>query len=728
MYLLTVLLEIRSLDQEFSYTAMDDLMVQVGMRILVNFGPQKLVGFVIRSTKITDLSETEKTLGYELKPILGVIDKKPILSPELIKLARQVADYYLTSLISVLQSMLPLGLKPNTNYRHGPKEQFATFYEFILFDNAIRLTPKQQELLDLLKSVGRLPKKMVKPTMIKPFLEHHYVRAIKEKITSTFKSEVVLDYVKPQLTEEQALIVEKIHAAPRKTYLLHGVTGSGKTEVYLALTEEYLRKKQSVIILVPEISLTPQMFSILWTRFKDQVSILHSGLTPKERYEQYLHIKDTPTIVVVGTRSAVFAPVNNLGLIVIDEEHVESYKQDVTPRYHAREVAKFRVDMSGATLLLGSATPSLYSYSRARKGLYQLLELKQRINEIKLPRTELIDLHQLSNLDDQSSLLSLPLRQKMKVALDNREQIILLINKRGYASFVTCRNCGFIISCPHDGYLLTYHKADRLLKCHHCEHVELWPDSCPNCLETTFASSSFGTERIEEEVRRFFPEARIARFDSDSTKTKTALSRIIKGFNQHEFDILIGTQMLSKGHDFSRVSLVGVVLADYGLNNPSFMSGERTFDLICQAIGRAGRKYQGGTALIQTYNPRHPALIDAVRQDYQDFYLKEMMLRKLRHKPPYTFLIMLTLCAKELLLLEDFGGLLQSLLRTNASGFTVSELIKPYHDFMKDTFYRKLLLTYKTQVQKDEITQIIKSITLPRKLTLSLDVDPSDDL
>ena len=424
------------------------------------------------------------------------------------------------------------------------------------------------------------------------------------------------------------------------------MTGSGKTEVYLNLSEQVLKAGKSVLMLVPEISLTPMMVEYFLHRFSNNVAILHSELTPAEKYDEYRKIAKGDCKIVVGVRSAIFAPLKNIGLIILDEEHTESYKQDILPFYHAREVAIMRGKYNHAKVLLASATPSLESRARGQKGVYHMLYLTKRINNQKLPTTKIVNMLDYHNIDRDSYIFSHALRDELHKTLAKSEQAILLINRRGFSTHVTCRNCGHVFKCPTCGIALTYHKKDNMLKCHHCDYVEPLPETCPECGSKYLMKTGFGTEKIQEEVERLFPSARTLRLDSDSAKNKSKIPEVIEAFRKKEADVLIGTQMIAKGHDFPDVTLVGIVLADIGLSMPSYRSNERAFQLITQAIGRSGRKEKPGMAIIQTYLPSHYAITFAARQDYELFYRKEMEMRKLQFYPPYAYLASVTIRGK----------------------------------------------------------------------------------
>ena len=547
--------------------------------------------------------------------------------------------------ISVLQAMLPPSLSPRKSSLKAPKIAYDQFYE-VLNDSEDDLTNKQIELLRFIKQEGRVLKRDIKSKSVADkLLEAERIQIVKEE-KRRLKIPNYQYENPPTLTEDQLAVIKEFNESDDQVFLLEGVTGSGKTEVYLSLSEQVLKQGKSVLMLVPEISLTPMMVEYFLHRFKDNVAILHSDLTPAEKYDEYRKIAKGDCRVVVGVRSAIFAPLKNIGLIILDEEHTESYKQDTLPFYHAREVAILRGKFYNSKVLLASATPSLESRARGQKNVYHMLYLTKRINNQKLPSTKIVNMLDYKNIDRDSYIFSHALRDAIHNVLSRNEQAILLINRRGFSTHVNCRQCGHVFKCPTCGIALTYHKSDNMLKCHHCDYVEPYPEICPECGSNHLLKTGFGTEKIQEEVERLFPSARTLRLDSDSAKNKTKIPETIEAFRKKEADILIGTQMIAKGHDFPDVTLVGIVLADIGLSMPSFRSNERAFQLITQAIGRSGRKEKPGLAIIQTYMPSHYAITFAARQDYELFYRKEMEMRKLQFYPPYAYLTSVTVRGK----------------------------------------------------------------------------------
>ena len=649
MQIVEVLIEYanRSLNRPFSYLYKGKAKLEKGIRVLVSFNHRDIVGYVI-NVKETNKSEKEisEETGYQLSEIVDVIDQSPLLNEELLSLLDEVSSYYLAPKISVLQVMLPPSLSPKRSSLKAPKIAYDQYLEILNYSEE-DLTNKQIELLRFIKQEGRILKRDLKnkDAMIKKLLDLERIQIIKEE-KRRLKIPDFIYQEPPELTSDQKAVIKEFNESNDQVYLLEGVTGSGKTEVYLNLSEQVLKEGKSVLMLVPEISLTPMMVEYFLHRFKDDVAILHSELTPAEKYDEYRKIARGECHIVVGVRSAIFAPLKNIGLIILDEEHTESYKQDNLPYYHAREVAIMRGKYNHAKVLLASATPSLESRARGQKNVYHMLYLTKRINNQKLPSTRIVNMLDYHNIDRDSYIFSHSLREAIHNVLMKNEQAILLINRRGFSTNVNCRECGHVFKCPTCGIALTYHKMDNMLKCHHCEYVEPYPEFCPECGGNHLIKTGFGTERIQEEVEKLFPSARTLRLDSDSAKNKTKIPETIEAFRKKEADILIGTQMIAKGHDFPDVTLVGIVLADIGLSMPSFRSSERAFQLITQAIGRSGRKEKPGIAIIQTYQPSHYAITYAARQDYELFYRKEMEMRKVQFYPPYAYLASVALRGK----------------------------------------------------------------------------------
>ena len=645
MYIVKVLTEhpVHSLDTTFDYLYNNAL--QTGIRVVIPFGYQRIVGYVesIEETNLTQ-EELEIQAGFKYQYILDIIDNEPLLNQELQQLALTLSKMTLSPRIACLQAMLPTQLKPSTTNSVGVK--MKTIIEVI--QDGIPQTTKQKECLDYLIQHSFCQVKDVPYT--KGVIDHLvqqgfvYYKEV-EDYRNPFSNEVQLKK-KITLTADQKRVVEGILSKPEHVSLIHGVTGSGKTEVYLTLAGEFLKQKRSVMMLVPEISLTPMMVEVFKERFGNQVAILHSRLSQGEKYDEYRRIKRQEVKIVVGARSAIFAPLENIGLIILDEEHDSSYKQESKPRYLTSQIAKIRASFYHASVVLGSATPSLESYSRAQKGVYDLYELKTRINQKLLPKVTIVDM--VEEMKQRNySLFSREMKQRIQETLDKDEQVILLLNKRGYASYVQCMDCGEVIKCPHCDVSLTYHKDEHRLKCHYCEYQIPYPDYCPTCQSKRLKTVGFGTQKIEEEIEKMFHNAKVIRYDVDTTKNKNGHLKLLDKFRKKEGNVLLGTQMIAKGLDFEDVTFVGVLNADLSLNVPDFRASERTFQLLCQVSGRSGRGNKQGTVLIQTYNPTHYAVTAAAKHDYLEFYQQEMIYRQKAKYPPYCHMVSIMIQSKK---------------------------------------------------------------------------------
>lgn len=443
-------------------------------------------------------------------------------------------------------------------------------------------------------------------------------------------------------------ILKTIEERKHEVFLLYGVTGSGKTEIYLQSIQDVLKEGREAIVLVPEIALTPQMVNRFKGRFGEQVAVMHSGLSAGEKYDEWRKIQRKEVSVVVGARSAIFAPFENLGIIIIDEEHETTYKQEEMPRYQARDVAIERAENAKCPVVLGSATPSLESFARAQKGVYQLLPLPNRMNNQSLPSVDIVDMREELR-DGNRSMFSRKLMEKLKDRLLKKEQTVLFLNKRGHSSFVMCRDCGYVMNCPNCDISLTYHKVNEQMKCHYCGYESFVPKHCPECSSEHIRYFGTGTQKVEDELGKVLPEARVIRMDVDTTGRKGAHEKLLNDFEEGKADILLGTQMIAKGLDFPNITLVGVLSADTMLHLPDFRSSEKTFQLLTQVSGRAGRHELPGEVVIQTYTPEHYSVELASKQDYQEFYLKEMMVRKIHQYPPFYFISLITVSHEQLM-------------------------------------------------------------------------------
>ena len=644
MYIVKVLIEhpVHSLDTTFDY--LNDFELKQGVRVIIPFGHQKLIGYVeyIEETHLSK-EQLEQQSGFQYQYIQQVIDDEPLLNQELQDLAYHLSQMTLSPRIACLQAMLPSQLKPITNQSIGKK--IKTIIQVI--ETGIPKTIKQQECLQYLihhpySQVKDIPytKGVIDKLVQQGFVEYQKIEDYRIPL-----KDIEQIQNKVQLTLKQQEVVDGILAHPQRVSLIHGVTGSGKTEVYLALAAHFLKQGRQVMMLVPEISLTPMMVKIFKERFGEAVAILHSRLSQGERYDEYRRMKRQEVKIVVGARSAVFAPLDNIGLIILDEEHDASYKQESTPRYFTSQIARIRAQTHHASVVLGSATPSLESYSRALKGIYDLYELPDRINQKPLPKVDIIDMVEEMRHKNYS-LFSSEMKKRIQETIDKDEQVILLLNKRGYATYVQCLDCGEVVKCPHCDVTLTYHKDEQRLKCHYCEYSVEFPRQCHHCGSKHLKMIGYGTQKIEEEIEKQFVGAKVIRYDVDTTRNKNGHYQLLEKFRKKEGNILLGTQMIAKGLDFEDVTFVGVLNADLSLNIPDFRASERTFQLLCQVSGRSGRGKKTGSVVIQTYNPEHYAIVCAAHHDYTGFYEKEMLYRQKAKYPPYCHLVSLLIQAK----------------------------------------------------------------------------------
>lgn len=622
------------LTQTFHYRVPEYLQQELTKfsRVEVPFANRTVQGFIVG---FSSPSTTAK-----IKDIKRVIEKETFLNEELFTTALWLVQRYLCSLGDALQCIAG---PPGGKKKPPDVVLVAEVAETTLM--GLGRAPKQKTTLEIALvqpglTKGELSKLAgVSPAVVNSLLAKGYLKEIQPDQSR----EITLAPIKlPQLTLEQEYAVnqvrEALHTDQPSAWLLYGVTGSGKTEVYLRTIEEVLRQQRQAIVLVPEISLTPQMVERFRSRFGSKIALLHSALSQGEKYAERSRIKSGAAAVVLGARSAIFAPTPNLGLVIIDEEHETSYKQDETPKYHAREVALQRAAQSKAAVILGSATPALESFCRARPGgPYKLLSLTKRIEDRELPKIQIVDLRQELSFGNRS-IFSLTLQRALARRLERQEKCILFLNRRGLASIVVCRQCGQVMKCPRCDISLTLH-SDGWLKCHYCSHQTRSPASCPHCSSSIIRNFGVGTQRVEEEMKRLFPTCKVLRMDADTTTRKGSHKELLEAFIHGEAQVLIGTQMIAKGLDIPQVTLVGVISADITLHMPDFRAAERTFQLLTQVAGRAGRGKTPGEVIIQTYDPEHFSIRTAQKHDYLSFYRKEMVTRQALQYPPFSHLI-----------------------------------------------------------------------------------------
>ena len=630
-------LKTKKMDQTFTYLIPDELkeLIKVGIRVLVPFGHQQLEGFVLKIYP-------KEAVDYPLKPITSLVDQEPILNEEL---WAYIAKKTLSNLISCYQAMLPSALKAKQGFLVNKK--YEIYLELNKDTDYQPTSDKQKAVVAFLKAGRQLKKSvdLISPSAINTLIKKGVIFEVKEEVYR-LNDEDVKELSSLVLNEEQNSVIDKvlINLNTFSPYLLYGVTGSGKTEVYMQVITRVLSMGKEVIVLVPEISLTPQLVENFKKRFGHAIAIIHSRLSEGEKYDEWRKIERKEVAIVIGARSAIFAPFTNLGLIIIDEEHSQTYKQENNPRYNTIDLALWRAKRHQIPLILGSATPSIESYTRAKTGAYQLLVMENRVNR-QFPQVFLIDMKE--EIRHNHKILSRLLVDKINDRLLKKEQIILLLNRRGYSTVITCHNCGYTDKCPNCDIPLTYHKTSSMMRCHYCGYGSQRLEICPSCKSVDINEFGMGTQRLEEFMHQTFPSSRLVRMDIDTTSKKGGHEQIITAFRRHEFDILIGTQMISKGLDFPNVTLVGVLNGDATLNIPDFRSAERTFQLLNQVAGRAGRGDLTGEVIIQSYNIDHYSILKASTHDYVGFYQEELKIRQMLKYPPYYNLCLIKMLGKD---------------------------------------------------------------------------------
>jgi len=604
------------IDQLFDYLIPDPLTdaVKVGMRVLVPFRNREKIGYVV------GLAET--TTVDQIKPIIAPLGDEPLLRGEMLELTSWIAHYYFSSWGEVIESALPKEVVEGRKSRRRKKGEGESFIDPLDEEPIpLELTPHQQRALERLKG-----------------------RILSQKFSVT---------------------------------LLHGVTGSGKTEIYMGVISQALDLGKQALLLVPEIALTPQLIARVKGRFREQVALLHSGLGGGERAEEWKRAYQGAASIVVGVRSAIFAPLERLGVIIIDEEHDPSYKQGETPRYHARDVGIMRGRLVGCPVILGSATPSLESAYNAKIGKYHYLHLPERVESRSLPLMEIVDMGEEVKREKGVAILSSRLREAIRERLERGEQILLFLNRRGFARFIQCEECGWAFQCPNCSVTLIYHMDEEGMVCHYCGYVEPAKDFCPHCRGFRLHPYGIGIERVEEEAKASFPKATVARMDRDTTRGRSSHARILREFFRGKIHILVGTQMVAKGHDFPNITLVGVISADSSLHLPDFRASERTFQLLTQVGGRAGRGEKGGEVIVQTYHPHHFSIQRAQAYDFPGFYEAEVALRKELRYPPYSRIIAITLEGGNSATVERMSHMFEQILQSEKKTGKALEILGP---------------------------------------------------
>ncbi|WP_347723561.1 primosomal protein N' [Lysinibacillus capsici] len=769
--------------------------IELGSRVKVPFGPRNVLGFVVGLKKETDVPLNK------LKAINQILDMEPVLTEEMLRMAKWLKNDTICYEIDALQVMLPSALRAKyekmIKLQQGQqlplevqaifgKRQRANFKEFeragllpllkqlvaeniVTIENVVKQQGNVKEIRmvqitadhQLIERALEQSSRAVKQRLLLQWMCQHLgevftpqqicdeagvsisvLEAVIDKGAAQFIQEEVFrdPFTKEvsrtkalQLTGEQQVALQAITTAMdeqiAQTFLLHGVTGSGKTEVYLQAIQKVLEEGKEAIMLVPEISLTPQMTERFRSRFGEMVAVMHSGLSVGEKYDEWRKIQQGKVKVVVGARSAIFAPFTNIGLIILDEEHESTYKQEDSPRYHARDVAIWRSEFYNCPIILGSATPALESFARAKKGVYKLLSLKHRALHQALPTVFIADMREELRQGNRS-MFSQSLIEAIRLRLEKKEQMVLFLNRRGYSSFVLCRDCGTVVQCPNCDISLTYHRTTEKLKCHYCGYEEHVPQICPECQSDHIRYFGTGTQKVEEELYKLFPEARVLRMDVDTTKHKGAHEEILETFGAGQADILLGTQMIAKGLDFPNITLVGVLSADTSLHLPDYRAAERTFQLLTQVSGRAGRHDKLGEVIIQTYTPEHYAIELAKTQEYEPFYEREMFLRRRSNYPPYYFVALIQLSHEDVMMAAEYAGRVADWLRGNLSnqvaiiGPTTASIAR-----LQNRYRYQCLIKYKIEPNLIPVLQrllaMYRAEWIKQGILMTVDLDPS---
>jgi primosomal protein N' (replication factor Y) len=731
----------RSGHSAFDYEIPEPLLgkVFIGSRVRVPVRTRLVLATVVELLEQTEFEGT--------KPLAEVLSTKSLINPLLIQLGRWVASYYCCPLHIALRAILPQVVR---NAEMKEKTQlFARLAEkpdAAALELITRRAPKQATVIDFLMGLSEpiaVTELMRECGVARATLEQLRDRGIialeRQGVSrDPYKEEVFLQGSQHEMNPEQIAAFERIAAAVRdpsthRPILVHGVTGSGKTELYLRAIDLALSMGKTAIVLVPEISLTPQTverFKSRFAQFQEQVAVLHSHLSDGERHDEWHKINNGAARIVIGARSAVFAPIEKLGLIVVDEEHENSYKQEDAPRYQARDVAVYRAHIEGCAIVLGSATPSMESYNNAVNGKYELVKLLARVDERNLPRFRIVDLRMEASRGPQASILSETLCKAIRERLAKKEQSILFLNRRGFSTSLICTACGHVCQCPDCSLALTFHRAANRLVCHMCGHTAVVPTKCPGCGDPRIRYSGAGTEKVEELVAAFFPEAVVKRLDADAVTRKDSLKEALHAFRTGKIDILVGTQMIAKGLHFPNVTLVGIVNADLSLHLADFRAGERTFQLLTQVAGRAGRGEVNGEVYVQTFTPFHPAIQFARHHDFPGFWEQEIEFRKQTHYPPFWHVVLIALRSKS----ESHAAFSADTLKRRAvealesGAFPADTIIgnpapapiaKSHGQFR---FHLMLRTRRITQLSK-ALHQILEKLTFPEEVIVSVDVD-----
>ncbi|MBQ6820140.1 MAG: primosomal protein N' [Clostridium sp.] len=714
------------IDKPFTYEVPVELQksIELGQWVKVPFGNKNasVDGFIL---SLKDDSIT----GMKIKKIKSIVIEKPLLSKNNIRLIEFLKENYLCRYIDGIRLLIPQGILKgitnkyklvvslsSNNIPENIYEKYKDIFEIIKKNNGIF---NKAELIRKYNISTYKLNKLIKADYLK----------VEEEIVYRYNLKNYIEYKEKNLTEDQQKVINKIYASNKNIFLLKGVTGSGKTEVYMRIVKEELDKGKTAVILVPEISLTPQMVERVKGRFGKEVAVFHSKLSDGERYDEWYRIKEGKAKVVIGARSALFLPYNNLGVIIIDEEHESTYKSEHSPKYVTKEVAEFISSLTGCKVILGSATPSIETYYKAISGEIELLELNSRVENKPMPNIDIIDMRLELNSGNMS-MFSRKLFLEIKEALNKKEQIILFLNRRGFSTFVSCRSCGYVFKCSKCDISMTFHKNGSLI-CHCCGYREYQQKICPKCKSKYVKYFGAGTERVEEEVKKYFKDAKVLRMDMDTTRNKDSYENIYNAFKNGEADILIGTQMISKGLDFENVTVVGVLAADISLNLPDYRAAEKTFQIITQVSGRAGRGSKGGTVVVQSYNPNHYSLNYAKNYDYEGFYNEEFTTRGLMHYPPFSKILLINVTSKNENSLKLFMEKLKNEFNKIESEENSIEILGPSPCIIskiKDNFRWQIIFKGDLSLDfcekiKDKLYQMNKNVYNEIKVTI--DINPN---
>ncbi|MDE6583404.1 MAG: primosomal protein N' [Clostridia bacterium] len=710
----------KALDKVFEYKVPDDMQVSVGERVIVPFGKRNLQGFIVA------LEETSEYEESKIKPIANKIEDFAVIKPEMLELMFFMADKLHLKLASILRLFLPSEMRTDKI-----KELIVKYVK--LADNFEKLTrkaEKQQMIIDYLQENGQCKFSDISNQFgyapLSALVKKGVVVVESEKSFRTPDFDVVKDVAR-QLSPLQQRAVDTI--SKNKTYLLHGVTGSGKTEVYMNLIERQLTLGKTALMLVPEISLTPQVLANFKARFGNNVALIHSGLSAGERFDEWQRIFFGQAKVVVGARSAIFCPLENLGIIIIDEEHEQSYVSESNPRYDTHLVAEFRRKYNDCTLVLGSATPSIDSYAKALDEEYELVEMPVRVNGMEMPKIVVIDML-MEMRQGNNQIFSIPLIYELQDVIKQKKQAMIFINRRGFSSFQRCRQCGYVAKCSDCDVSLVYHRFEDRLKCHYCGKRYKALDVCPSCGSRDIKQGAVGTERVVDELHKLFPDVRILRMDNDTTSKKNGHREILNEFKNTKPAILVGTQMIAKGHDFEDVVLVGIVDADQSLYQSDYRSIERTFQLITQVAGRAGRSATQGRVILQTYSPRHFVYRFASNYDYKGFFKKEANLRKVTNFPPYARIIRILFTHEDEKLVAQECKVcynkVKEIKEQYTKDFVYLDVMKAPLNKIKNKFRYQIMMRFKLD-RADEIEQkIFETVDENAKSSVFFEINPNN--